>query len=476
MPKRILAAIILFFLVAMPVMPVFAIQEGDEVSLEDCVEIAIQNDPNIRISTSYAGIDKARIKQAQSDYFPTLGAGAGYNIQNNRTSGMGTNSNDYGQINLGVNQLIWNFGKTVARINMAKYNYKAGGFSHQNTILNTVYRVKTAYFTVLAASANEDVYERAVRINELHFERAKALFEEGLISKIDVVNAEVYLTDAKIQLISAQNRYKTAIIELNNAMFLVDAPEYTIKNTESFNFQRRKNIEDASEDSGLKKVSYVSGDGNEDGDETAILTSGIEKDDILQDFIFTPYSTSLADSIELAYQNRPDLQSLILVQSASEESLKVVKRTFMPELGASGGYNYRNYESGPNTNSLSAGLNLNFNSNLMDTKYRVDEAKGYLDIAVDNVDLFRKNVYFEVQKNYSDMLELEKRVPLMKQRVSQTLENFELADGRYTVGMGNFIELQDAQTNYNKAQLAYVQAVFDYNVAKVLLERSMGVR
>ena len=465
MYKKILVAIISIFLIMTPAL---AIQEGDVVSLEECIEIALENDPNLKISTSYGAIDKSRIKQAKSEYFPTLGAGAGYNFQNIYTSGAGRASNNYGQINFGVNQQIWNFGRTIARINMTKYNLKSGEFVHENNILNTIYRVKTAYFTVLAASANEDVYERSVQINELHYERAKALFEEGLISKIDVVNAEVYLTDAKIQFISAQNRYNTALIALNNAMFFTDAPKYSIKNTESFNFQRRKDTEGGD----LKQVSYV----RSEDDETAILTSGIEKDDILQDFVFTPYAASFEDSIELAYNNRPDLQSLIMVKSASEESLKAVKRMFAPDLDASGGYNYRNYHDGLTTNSLSAGINLNFSSNLLDTKYRVEEAKSYVDIATENIDLLKKNVYFEVQKNYSDMLELEKRVPLMRQRVSQTLENFELADGRYTVGLGNFIELQDAQTNYNKAQLAYVQAVFDYNVAKVLLERSMGVK
>ena len=62
----------------------------------------------------------------------------------------------------------------------------------------------------------------------------------------------------------------------------------------------------------------------------------------------------------------------------------------------------------------------------------------------------------------------------MAVKVRQTLENFELADGRYAVGLGNFIELQDAKNNYNKAQQAYVQTVFDYNIAKAMLEKAMG--
>ena len=45
----------------------------------------------------------------------------------------------------------------------------------------------------------------------------------------------------------------------------------------------------------------------------------------------------------------------------------------------------------------------------------------------------------------------------------QTLENFELADGRYAVGLGDYIQLQDAKVNYNNAQVSYVQTVYNYN-------------
>ena len=74
------------------------------------------------------------------------------------------------------------------------------------------------------------------------------------------------------------------------------------------------------------------------------------------------------------------------------------------------------------------------------------------------------------------MRQIERKVPLMKTKVEATLENFELADGRYSVGLSNYVELQDALTNYNKAQLSYVEAVFEYNVARETLLKSMGVK
>lgn len=459
------------------------------LSIDDCIKIALENDPNIKISENLGNIAKSRVGQAKADYFPNLSAGGGYTVQDNNSNmnypGTSNNSNNYSQINLSVNQLIWNFGKSAAKINMQKYNFESGGYDHENTVLNTVYRVKLAYFAVLAARANEDIYERSVKINELHYERTNAFFQEGLQSKIDVVNAEVYLTDAKIQLLNAENKYNTALIALNNAMYYTDAPKYQIKNTENFNFHKTRqtrNEINISDSKGTIEQDVMQDSGNiiykkdSDGEDTAILTSGIEKHDILQNFVFAPYVISMNDSIEEAYRNRPDLKSLIMVENASKESLKAVKRMYMPELGVSGGYSYRNMDDVTN-NSLNATLGLNFTTvNVMDIKNRIDEAKYYLEIAGDNVDLLKKNIYFEVQNNFVNMVELERRIPLMGKKVSQTLENFELADGRYTVGLGNFIELQDAQINYNNAQLSYVQSVFDYNVAKAQLEKSMGVK
>ena len=73
------------------------------------------------------------------------------------------------------------------------------------------------------------------------------------------------------------------------------------------------------------------------------------------------------------------------------------------------------------------------------------------------------------------MRQLERKIPLLNTKVKATLENFELADGRYSVGLNNYVELQDALVNYNKAQLNFVEAVFEYNVSREMLLKSMGV-
>lgn len=458
----------LLALLVLSVMPSYAIKT---LSLEECVEIALKNDPNVRLATEHKNISKSKVGQAKSDYFPSLNAGTGYNYQSNNASGSysaNSNANTY-QVNFGVNQLIWNFGRTSAKINMQKYNHEASGYDLEQVILNTTYRVKMAYFEVLAALAGVDISQRTVEINKLHYERTKALFEEGLKSKIDVVNAEVNLTDAEIQLLNSQTAHQNAMISLSNAMYYIESEKFAIKNTENFNFAEGT-------DTVSKNIFNISF--RKDNKTDAVLKMGVEKNNILKNYTFTPFKMSAGEAIDAAYKNRPDLQSLVLVKRAQEEALKVVKSSYLPALSADAGYSARkNYDADSTNGSFSVSAGLDFPLiNGMNIKHQIDEGKSYLKIAEENVDLLKKNIYFEIQNNYVNMVQLEKKIPLLENKVRYTLENFELADGRYNVGLGNFIELQDAQQNYNNAQLALVKCVFDYNVAREMLQKSMGVK
>lgn len=447
------------------------------LSIEDCVNFVLKHDPNIRLSEDTLKIQKNAIGVAKSSYFPTLFGGTGYYIQNTKYSGDRSDSlnNNYYGINVGVNQLIWDFGRTTANINMNKFNYEAAGYDLEDTILTSIYNVKISYAAVLAARANEDIYARSVRINELNYERTKAMYDVGLKSKIDVVNAEVYLTNAKIDLLTAQNAYQTALITLNNAMYYLDAPDYSIKDTETFNFQKNYSVKNEI-NIAYDRKNYDSSGVESELKDGAILTSGIEKRDILKTYTFKPFNLTMQEAIAKAYENRPDIKALNLVKKASEESLKAVKRSYLPSINASGGYSVaRKTDIGTNALNVYAGMDLP-NVNVMSIKYQIETGKSYLDIASTNIDLLKKNVYFEVQRYYVNMKQLEKRIPLKSKNVEATLENFELADGRYAVGLGNYIELQQAQTNYNNAQLAFVQSVFDYNQARYYLEEAMGVK
>lgn len=443
-----------------------SVEKNAILNIKDCITIALQNSPKIKKARYNYGIAKGNLGIAKSEYFPTLGIGTGYNITDNNNNRRSTNANIY-SAEANINQLIWNFGKTNANIRMYNFDRVAALYEFEDMVLETIFGVKTNYYGVLAAKATLDVNRANVQINERNYQRTKAYFEEGIKSKIDLVNAEVYLSDSKVTLVESEKAYKNALVQLNNSMYIAFAPEYEIENTETFNFQNNYapvNLEKIDEKKDLSKPPK---DVN-----NAFLTSQVEKINVLDNYKFKPFPYTFEESVNLAYKNRPDLKAYDATLKAMQESLKYTKREYLPEISATAGYGYRDQY---NTNSFNVGINLSSNVNIKGQKHKIDNAKIQVQLAENEIDQAKQDIYFEVQNLYINMMQLEKQIPLLAVKVKQTLENFELADGRYAVGLGDYIELQDAKVNYNNAQVSYVQTVYNYNVARANLERAIAL-
>lgn len=453
--------------------PKIPFSELSVMTLSDCVEYAISHNPNLFVSYEQIKASQAGIGEARSNYAPKLTGRVNYNHNNNNgTRIVNSQENSIG-FTAGISEMIWDFGRTQAKINMAKYDAESAQYDYDWDVLGVVYDVKINYYRVLSALANLDIYEQNVRIQTLNHERTKAMFDEGLKSKIDVVNAEVNLTDAKIQLVEGRNTLQTALITLKNSMFYQEDKPFIVQNTENFSFLKadyRKKIESLTtikpSGEGFKKT--------EDG--LIMLTSGIEHNDIIQNFEFKPLTISKQEAINQALELRPDLKSNRMLVNVQEESLKAIKKQYAPEITGELTWGYTKSES-TYSSPLQLGASIGLGSiNPMGIHYQVKEGESYLDIAYHNLNISKTDIFWEVQTNYVNMRTLERKIPLMNSKVKATLENFELADGRYSVGLNNYVELQDALTNYNNSQLNFVEAVFNYNVARETLLKSMGVR
>jgi outer membrane protein len=207
-----------------------------------------------------------------------------------------------------------------------------------------------------------------------------------------------------------------------------------------------------------------------------VLKSKVEKGNIIQDLTFKKFNITLEDAVKKAFDNRPDLKSLLTKEKVATESVRLAKKDYFPALQGFANYGFGGQKSQIDT-GWSFGANVNipvFNGML--TKNRVDEARANVDVAQSNIDILKQNVYLQVQQAYISFIDAENRIPVAELTVKQAKENCDLAIGRYKVGVGNSVELQDAETNYNNAQLSYVRTFYDYNTAHAALEKAMGVK
>jgi len=416
------------------------IRKGELLTLDRAVGIALKKHPNVLAGQGSVFVNEARKGQAQAGYWPTVDASAGYSriksasSSQSQSSGAGnvkipsaTNSQSFDQYSAGVTvkQTLFDFGKTWTNVNIQKKNVEASRADLENTEEQVILNVKQAYYNLLRAKRTRDVAEETVKQFEQHLGQAKAFYEVGTKPKFDVTKAEVDLSNAKLNLISAENAVRLAMVSLNNAMGLPDAPVFVIEDNLSF----------------------------------------------------TKYVVGLEDAVKKAYEGRPEIKALTARRIAAEKAIYLAKTGYFPLLTGNASWTWTGDRLDVRDGGWNAGVALSipiFSGFL--TKYQVSEAKANLNILLANEEALRQNVLLEVQQTYLNLTEAEERIATADITVRQAKENHEIAIGRYAAGVGNPIEVTDAEVALSNAKASQIQALYDYKIAAASLEKAMGVR
>jgi outer membrane protein TolC len=411
------------------------INKGETLTLERCIEIALKMQPTMAAAVNTVTVNESRVGQAKSTYYPQINWSASYeriksesgSSSNNVNSFLGRLDNDaYDRYATGfsLNQLIYDFGKTATQVKIQNLSLDASRSDLTNTTDQTVFAVKQAYYGLVQAKYNVLVAEDTVKQTQQQLDQARGFYQVGTKPKFDVTQAEVNLSAAKLNLIRNENAFRIARVTLNNVMGVPDAPEYSI-------------------------------------DET---------------MPFMKYEITLEDALSKAYQNRPDLQSLIFARQAAERGIELAKTGYYPVLNGNAGYTWSGEEF-PLDHGWNVGASVSFPlfSGFL-TKYQVAEAKANLNVIKANEELLKQTVFLEVQEAYLTLRAAEDAIPTAKLRVEQAQENLEIANGRYAAGVGNPLEVTDAVVGLANARTSYIQALYVDKVAQASLEKAMGMR
>ena len=404
------------------------IKKGERLDIQRCVELAIKNHPNIKAAQNTIRVNESRIGQAKSNYYPQLNWQTGYSRIAPAISGTTRSSvnSDYDQYasNLNLTQNIYDFEKTATQVQIQNLNTESSRQDLDTTEAQIVLGVKQAYYSLVQAQKNREVARESVKQFQSHLEQAKGFFEVGVKPKFDVTKAEVDLSNAKLNLIKAENAFRIARVNLNNAIGVPDAPEFSLDNN----------------------------------------------------LLFEKYDVDLQEALKKAYDTRPDLRSLMTKVEAGSQSMELAKKGYYPYVtgNASWGYNGQDFPPDKSWN-VGAMLNIPIFSGFM-TKSQVAEAKATLDVLKANEQSMRLQIRLEVEQAYSNLLEATDGIATAQLTVRQAEENVDLANGRYASGVGNPIEVTDALVALSNARTTHIAALTGYKTAQASLEKAMGVK
>ncbi|HEY6363801.1 MAG TPA: TolC family protein [Candidatus Binatia bacterium] len=403
-------------------------QAGNVLTLDDAIQIGLDNHPTIKAARERIGAQQAVLGQEMSAYYPTINLSNSYQT-GTQTAGAPTTNRaaDRYQSQANFAMILYNFGRREATVQSARDTVDVTNFNYKTAIDDIILGVKQAYYLYLGAKAIVAVREETVKSRQLLVNQARGFYEVGTRARIDVVRAESNLYTAEADLIAARNAMQLAWVTLKNAMGLRELPERPLV-------------------------------------EEAIVTT-------------IPYSLDRAK--ELAYASRPELKSFEAQRRAQDQTIAAARREHLPDLLFDANHRYSGTSfdrPGPLLRpSWQIGTSLVFPIfDGLRTTNRVEETLRTYYVIRNQEELQRQQVALDVEQAYLRLVELRDRIKANEAAANAAKENLDLATGRYQVGVGSIIEITDAQTLYTDAQTTYIRSLYDYKIADAQLTRAIG--
>ena len=405
-------------------------------TLAQCVTLALERHPSIQVSEANVEAAGSRVWQARSGYLPQLSGTWSSDRRlssfSSRTGGPSNNAAGgitqqetafyFYQGAVSFSQMLFDFGETLAAIRAAQARRESSEADADTTRASVVLNVKQSYFGLLAARRLLGVAEETVRDDQKQLELARARNEVGFAPRLDVTRSEVQLANAELDRLSARNAVSVAEVTLANAVGLEGPLPFDIVDVLS---ARAVSIDEGS-------------------------------------------------ALERAYEHRPEMRSLVAQVRAGEQDVAQQQRALLPNVHADATYGGSGSET-PLSENWRIGAIVDvpiFDGGL--TWARIGESKANLIGLHAQEQQLRQQIALEVRRALLDVGRAEEAITVTERAAAQARENLALAEGRYQTGVGNVIELVDAQAARASADADHVRALYDHQTAIATLEQAIA--
>lgn len=418
------AAALLFFCSC----PLFA----ERLTLREAEQMALTRHPQLEEARWRKEADATVPAQVRASMLPQVhGSVTGALTEDDHTrimAGVPNNPSIYNRLGAGIgaSQLISDFGRTRHRVKSARLSAGASAEAERTARAEVLVRVDRAYYAALAAQAVLLVARETVRERQLVVDQTSALARNKLKSQLDVTFARVNLDEARLIETNAINDARSTAVNLSNALGLEQTREFEL--------------------------------------------------------VEEPLPEALPpqwDSVVAAAQaNRPELRQAKLAEQAAEETLRAERALSLPVVSASlftgvAPFHIQALQNHWNAAAINVDIPI-LNGGLF--KARRLEAGARLKAASEATRDTAHNIARDVRLAYLDAVSSFERLRVTASLLEQAQQSLKLAQARYDLGLGNIIELSQAQLNLTRAQISQAGARFDYQARRVQLEYEMGVR
>lgn len=413
-------------------------QNQAELSLQQALQTGLQNNYDVRIYKDQGDIAHTNNTLGNAGALPSVETDATYtkSIQSVdqtfangapeiRKSGASTTN-----LSAGI-ELDWTIfqGWRMHATKKALDNLdKVGMLNFRNQLEQTALNIINAYYAIVLQQQQVKVFQESIRISAIKLDIAKSKFEIGSASKLDYLQAKVDMNADSTNLLHSMAELAKAKEDLNNLMAVKERPAYKVA-------------------------------------DTIILMPPL------------PY----ADLQNQLNSNNVPILIAQQTQNVYDAYLQQSKSGIYPRLSASSRYAYGNQkaQAGFILENQTTGLSYwgsaywtLFNGNIIHTQ--IQDAKITYDISRLAYDQVVQNQNTLLQKYFEDYTGNSNIVKVVTDNQAFAQENLDIANERYRIGKGSYIDYRTAQVTYINSRMSLVSAIYNTKVSEMQLMKLSG--
>lgn len=404
------------------------------LSLQDAVKLALANNKSLLAVAEEKEIARGRIVESYSGALPWLTATGRYSRLDEVGSfdiggqNVSLGFEDNYSAGLEVKQPLYRGGAIGAAIRAAAIYACLSDEAVRDKVQDTIYKVAKAYSEVLLAKHLYEANEHALKSTESHRDDVKEKLAQGVVSRLDVLRAEVDVSNFKAETIRQDNRIKLARTNLLRSM-------------------------------GVSQESDI---------------------ELSSELTYERMEMDIEEAVRVACENRPDLREAELNVRLQKEALRVAQSKYLPEIDLTFNQDWANPDPHNSTldewgDAWTAGVTVSWPLfDGMRREGRVQREKATLKQKKIRLADTEEQTLLEIRQAVLNVRSAAEFVGSQGLNRAKAQEALRLAEVGYREGINSEVEVIDARAAFIKAVGLYHEAVFNHVVAMLDLQKAVG--
>lgn len=394
------------------------------LDLRSASQLAIRTNPHLGSASAAVDVSRAGVGKARSALRPALSIQSGYSYLSNDTVFGTTPIWKHNTLvnTIAVQQIVYSGGKLEAGVSAAGYALDATSSQRRAAQAQVLAGVATAYFRARQAGEGIQAARDSLKSLQAGYDAATKLRDAGVVSKTDVLRAEVALASAKASLIAAENNRALAVAVLKSAVGL------------------RQDVE------------------------VDLPADAADK------------SPDAADSAEPA--QRPEVDALAAAVLAADAAAKAAGADTRPVVAVSA--DFHNEPEGSQfprqTNTLLLGVSVKYN--VLDgglSRSGIAEAKAVAEKARQELESGKQQVEMQQRTALMSLASAKARVEVTASQVESARESLRALSAGYKEGITPLTDVLSAESVLTSATVDRLSALYDVKIAQVNLLWAYGL-